>query len=304
MPYHFVCPHCHAETLVEDEYSGQSGPCYACGEPVALPDFVADLPPDSVSPAKVHGPSRVGPVLLIVCAGVGALALTVFALMTFALPGVYAIRSAGHRATCERNLRRIGEALLAYHDEHGEFPPAYVTDDRGRPMHSWRVLILPYLGEDGLYKRYNFKQPWDSPQNLTLTNQMPDVFACPADRDAKLMGETNYMVVVGRTTAFPRAASCSLPEISDDPSTTLLVTESRTAGVTWLEPKDLDASRIQYSVDTSFEREIGSHHRSGVYALMADGTVRFIHNHTPEEYVRAVTTIAGGEEISDEMLDE
>jgi hypothetical protein len=245
-----------------------------------------------------------GAVLLIVSAGVAALALTVLALVTFAFPGVSAIRSAGDQATCARNLRRIGEALQAYHDDHGTFPAAYVADDRGKPMHSWRVLILPYLGEEGLYKRYNFQQPWDSPHNLTLTYQMPDVFACPADRDAKLMGETNYMVVIGRKTAFPSAYPHSLSDISDDLGTTLLVTETRAAGITWLQPKDLDAARIQYSVDTSFEREIGSHHAKGVYALMADGDVKFIHNNTPEEYVRALTTIAGGEEISDEMLDE
>ena len=39
-----------------------------------------------------------------------------------------------------------------YHDEHGSFPPAYIADASGKPMHSWRVLILPYLDEKGLYR--------------------------------------------------------------------------------------------------------------------------------------------------------
>ena len=38
-------------------------------------------------------------------------------------------------------------ALHNYHDEHGSFPPAYVSDESGRPLYSWRVLILPYLDD-------------------------------------------------------------------------------------------------------------------------------------------------------------
>jgi len=39
-----------------------------------------------------------------------------------------------------------GLALFNYHDDYGSYPPAYIADESGRPMHSWRVLILPYLG--------------------------------------------------------------------------------------------------------------------------------------------------------------
>ena len=41
--------------------------------------------------------------------------------------------------------------LQDYEQEHGCFPPAYVPDENGRPMHSWRVLSLPYLEEPSLY---------------------------------------------------------------------------------------------------------------------------------------------------------
>ncbi len=45
------------------------------------------------------------------------------------------------------NLKQISLALLNYENRYGTFPPAYVADKNGRPMHSSRVLILPCLEE-------------------------------------------------------------------------------------------------------------------------------------------------------------
>jgi hypothetical protein len=33
----FTCPHCGEQTLVEDKYAGQSGPCIRCGKPITVP---------------------------------------------------------------------------------------------------------------------------------------------------------------------------------------------------------------------------------------------------------------------------
>jgi hypothetical protein len=57
---------------------------------------------------------------------------------------------AAQEVVCQANLRTIGLALRNYHGAYGCFPPAYTTDARGTPMHSWRVLILPFAGEDAL----------------------------------------------------------------------------------------------------------------------------------------------------------
>ncbi|MCA9206080.1 MAG: DUF1559 domain-containing protein, partial [Planctomycetales bacterium] len=48
-------------------------------------------------------------------------------------------------------LNQLTLALHNYHDTFGSFPPAYVADAAGRPIHSWRVLILPYIEQRGLY---------------------------------------------------------------------------------------------------------------------------------------------------------
>ena len=47
-------------------------------------------------------------------------------------------------------MKQIGVALHNYHDAHGCFPPAYIADANGRPMHSWRILLLAFLSESAL----------------------------------------------------------------------------------------------------------------------------------------------------------
>ncbi len=61
------------------------------------------------------------------------------------LPAVSTAREAGRRAWCANNLRQLALALHSYFDDHGHLPPPYIADSQGKPMHSWRVLILPYL---------------------------------------------------------------------------------------------------------------------------------------------------------------
>lgn len=56
------------------------------------------------------------------------------------------VRRPTSRATqCLGNIKNIALALRAYHAEYGYFPPAYIAEENGKPLLSWRVLILPYL---------------------------------------------------------------------------------------------------------------------------------------------------------------
>ena len=49
---------------------------------------------------------------------------------------------------CTTNLRCLALAMRLYEKEHGTLPPACTLDSEGRPLQSWRVLLLPYLGEE------------------------------------------------------------------------------------------------------------------------------------------------------------
>jgi Protein of unknown function (DUF1559) len=65
---------------------------------------------------------------------------------------------AARRAQCRNNLKQIALALHDYHQQYGVLPPAYVADASGRPMHSWRVLLLPFLEQQSLYDQYDFRK--------------------------------------------------------------------------------------------------------------------------------------------------
>ena len=66
-----------------------------------------------------------------------------------------------------------------YHDTYGTFPPAATTDGADKPLLSWRVAILPFLEQQPLYEQFHLDEPWDSPHNKTLIEQMPQVYAIP-----------------------------------------------------------------------------------------------------------------------------
>lgn len=147
----------------------------------------------------------------------------------------------GYRSyECKNNLRQIAEALSNYEAEYHTYPPVSVADDNGRPMHSWRVLILPYLGEKALYDKYDFNEPWDGPANRKLLARRPSVFACPGDVAALRNGETTgYLAVVGKNAAWQKERSLGLDELGS-PSDTVMLIESIGSGIPWTSPRDFD----------------------------------------------------------------
>jgi hypothetical protein len=101
------------------------------------------------------------------------------------------------RSACVVNLKQIALALHNYHDTYGTFPPAYVADENGRPMHSWRVLILPFLESSDVYSKYRFDEPWDGPHNRLLADRMPYAYRCPSEsRNSPPSRITSYVAVV------------------------------------------------------------------------------------------------------------
>jgi hypothetical protein len=81
---------------------------------------------------------------------------------------------------CANDLKQIAMALHCYHQQYGMLPPAYLADATGRPMHSWRVLLLPFLEAQSLYDQYDFREPWNGPNNSKLLTKMPYFYSCPS----------------------------------------------------------------------------------------------------------------------------
>jgi hypothetical protein len=60
-------------------------------------------------------------------------------------------------------------ALLSYHEEHGAFPPTKYITKQGI-VHSWRVLLIPYLHGEGVFAEYDFSKNWDDVANLRVVD--------------------------------------------------------------------------------------------------------------------------------------
>ncbi len=186
---------------------------------------------------------------------------------------------------------------MNYENEYHSLPPAYVADANGKPMHSWRVLILPYLEARDVYDEYNFKEPWNGANNLKLSNKLPSrIFRCPAEDGSPT--STSYVAVVGAETAWPGTKTVRHQDIRDGTSNTIVLVEVTNSGINWLEPRDLTLEQALQGInDSRAALRISSHHGSGANVGWGDAHVLFLGNDTPIEKLRAFLTISGSEAL-------
>jgi len=223
------------------------------------------------------------------------LLLEMFGCCCLLIPAVSIPREVARRVQCVNCLKQIGLALLIYHDQHGCFPPAYAADAQGRPAHSWRVMLLPYLEEGNLFAQYHFDEPWDGPNNRKLAVQMPSFFRCPSrpDPTGATAASTFYVAITGPGTVWPGLMSGSLKGI-DDPANTILLVEVADSDIAWMEPRDLTIDAVLADKE-NLAGAITSHHRTsdgyflrtyqrGGNVVMADSSVHFLRGRpSPED---------------------
>ena len=184
-------------------------------------------------------------------------------------------------------LGRLVEALNAYQAEHQHYPPAAVVGPDGKTLHSWRVELLPYLGEQKLFDEYKLDEPWDSEHNKPFVEKIPSIYSTSVWTQK---GNSDYFVVTGKGTLFDADAPARRESITDTPGETILVLQSFQR-VPWTQPVD-----IETSADHTALRPFRGHGK-GFYAAFADGTVKFVSKATDSASVRGMFTKAGGEEV-------
>jgi prepilin-type processing-associated H-X9-DG protein len=212
------------------------------------------------------------------------------------LPRLRAKQEEGQRQLCLSNLHVIGMALQSYRGDHGVFPPAYIADADGKPMHSWRVLILPYLQHQALYEQYDFDEPWNGPNNSKLASKLEfPIFACPSNGQDQ---QAHFLAVVGPDTDWPGDHALDIDQITDGLANTIAVVEIAAPGVPWADPRDLTFEEALRGINQiESPNGISSPHDGGVNVLFFDGHVEFLPNDTPRATLRALLTVNGGEKI-------
>jgi hypothetical protein len=216
-------------------------PCPKCAEPVPDSDlacpkcgaFVVEY-----SSSELTGPPRKRSWLPFALIG-GGFAFVALTLGLFVvLPALQSARSGTRSVRSMGGLRQIGLALTMYHQQNGCYPPAYLADNEGRPMHSWRVLILPQLGEIELYEQYRFSEPWDGPNNRLLLARRPAVYEDAAVAD----GATGVVAVVGNHCLFQGSDPLQHADVTNGEA--LIVVDGPAENIPWLKPQDVEIDHL------------------------------------------------------------
>jgi uncharacterized protein DUF1559 len=187
------------------------------------------------------------------------------------------------------NLKQIGIAMHGYNDNTGSLPPAAVCDKTGKPLLSWRVLILPYVDEEELFKQFKLDEPWDSEHNKKLLARMPKVYAIPGKTKPDDT-DTYYRVFVGNGAGFDWVRGMRLPaDFPDGTSNTLLCLTAQTA-VPWTKPDELE-----FDPEKDMTRLFGAVVNGKVQIALFDGSVRTYSKLPSKTTVHAMITRNGGE---------
>ena len=160
------------------------------------------------------------------------------------------------------------------------------TAKRADPLLSWRVLILPYLGEEELFKQFKIDEPWDSPHNRALVEKIPRVYQ-PVRQSTTQVGYTHYQVFVGKGTMFDGTGRHGHSSCHRPPAKTMLIVEAAEA-VPWTKPADL-----VYSPEKPLPK-FGASAKDGFHAVFADGHVEFLRN-LDEKTIRSAISPSGND---------
>lgn len=231
--------------------------------------------------------------------------MNIGAMMPILLSATDKVRNAAERMNSANNMRQCIIAMHNYHSDYSKLPEA-VTMKNGKPMHSWRVMMLPYLELDNLYKQINMNEPWDSETNKKLfeSTPMPKIYAHPGkkDGDSKM---TYYKVFVSKADANPRAGfSLGKPmtlgqmTVQDGTSNTIAMIEAGPP-VLWYKPDD-----IEFDAKAQLPNMISPWKDKKVTIGFFDGSVRTAWLGTDEDTWKGLITVNGGETVDFSKIEE
>jgi hypothetical protein len=177
-------------------------------------------------------------------------------------------------------------------------PPAAIRGPDGKPLLSWRVALLPYAGQEFLYKMFKFDEPWDSEHNKQFIDKMPAVFRDP--HAAKNSTSSSYYMVTGKGTFGDSENGRRVKEIPDGTSMTIMLVDAK-RDVPWTKPEDIE---IDADPAKPLPKLGGFLQPEGLFlAAFADGSVRTIPDAINPKTLREFLTVAGGEPVNRDALD-
>ena len=210
---------------------------------------------------------RLRPVLLMLLVGI-----------LFCLAGglFYRQHKAKQFETARKNMEELSLAIIQCAKNDFVMPPSVVYSNECKPLYSWRVRMLPYIGQRPLYEKLKLDEPWDSPHNRPLLAKMPAEFEMPGVKAPE--GETYFQVFDGASTPLSFQWKARYPaSFVSDLGQRILIVEAATS-VPWAAPMD-----IPYSPEKPPLAGVGKHFGKKTLVGLADGKALFFDLETIKE---------------------
>lgn len=210
------------------------------------------------------------------------------------------------RPQAGKAFKQLASALEKYREDHGHYPAPAILSPEGKPLLSWRVTLLPYLGHEDLYYEFKLNEPWNSRHNKQLIEKMPDMYRM----GRFYSNQTTCRLITGEKAPFQEKAKTGprLPDFKDGAAQTALIVEADFQ-VTWTRPESLKLIShfpLPRMGDDQVMRFGGagsdSEKLEGFYAVMADGVVRFFDKKSDPKSRMALFTHTGGETLPEDKL--
>ncbi len=195
------------------------------------------------------------------------------------------------RARAAENIDKIAKALILYHRDKGLFPRSYSMNSNKFKTLSWRVELLPYLGYEELYEKFDWNVPWNREPNKELLKYIPDEYVSPERFDTN----TNYLLPAHRLFMFSGNKRRAQHNLEDGAENTIMLLEVDDAlAVPWTSPGDYVPKSTQ-----RFDGELGGLRKDGTFAAWANGwTVLLANELTDKQVLDALTYETGDGQLA------
>ena len=203
------------------------------------------------------------------------------------------VGSAVRQASAASTSNQLKQLMLALHNHDSAFkylPPRETRDANNKPLLSWRVHILPFVAQQELYSKFHLDEPWDSPHNIKLVAQMPEVYRVAGDGVAD--GKTRFVLPMLEGSAwFGDGPPLKFNDITDGTSVTIAIYLAQPQhAVTWSKPEEPTLTS-----DKLVEQLFGG--SDALFIARFDGSVERLSKTIDPKNLKALITHRGGEVV-------